>query len=162
MMGSSGDGDMKHVSGYKLWRSHGGTCEISQQCTEGPSICHPGTVHQVQTGWGRDSLAPSLGLSVPLGWDSYLLPVGSQTEIPPLMVCGYWLLLTECFRRCFLIRVWHARGMHGSWVSTGGGGRSQLAGARQQKEAGWILVPGYSRRADFEDCGRAEWCCMMD
>ena len=59
MVGSSGDGDMEHVSRHELWRSHGGTCEISQQSMEGLSICCPGAVHQVQRdGAGTACLCP--------------------------------------------------------------------------------------------------------
>lgn len=81
-MESGGDGDMEHVSGHELWRSHGGTCEISQQRTEGLSYLLSWGCAPSAEGWGRDSLSLSLGLSVPLGWDSYLPLMGSQRFLP--------------------------------------------------------------------------------
>lgn len=66
---------------------------------------------------------------MPLGWDDYLLPVGSQAETPPLMICGYWLPLG----RCFLIRVWHWYRIHSHsqgcvWVLGGHGEEVVIAG----------------------------------
>lgn len=45
---------------------------------------------------------------MPLGWDNYLVPVGSQAETLPLMICGYRLPLG----RCSLIRVWYLYLIH--------------------------------------------------
>lgn len=57
--GEAVHGDMEHVSGHELWKSHRGTHEISQQSPEGLSVCCPGAVHQVQRdGAGTAWLCP--------------------------------------------------------------------------------------------------------
>ena len=98
---------------------------------------------------GQGQLASVLRAFSATGMGQLFAPRGIP-EIPPLMVCGYQLPLTECFGRCFLIRVWHLylqpQAQPGARVGLGsawrGGGCSRLAGARQQKEAAWILVTG--------------------
>lgn len=55
MVGSSGVGDMEHVSWHKLCRSDGETCKTSQQSMEGLTIGCPGAVQRdgAETAWLR-------------------------------------------------------------------------------------------------------------
>lgn len=86
---------------------------------------------------------------MPLGWDSFWLSAGSQTEISPLMVCGYWLLLTGSFKRCFLSTIWCLY-PSGSWICMGEGGGTSAEGGGLDPGAGLL-------RALI-----AQWCCMVD
>lgn len=131
---------MENVAGHELWRSHGESCEISQQSTKGLSICHPGTVHQVQRD-GAGTAGSVLRAFSAAGMGQLFAPCGIPDRDSSLDGLWLWAATDRAFQKMLkglaFVPASTARGVCRSWVGTEGRW-SQPAGRGMSAEGGRV------------------------
>lgn len=139
MVGSGGDGAMERVPVQQvvelqrsLWKSQSRAQRVCVSAILG--LCTK------DRGMGQGQLGSVLRTPSATGME-VTGSVWDPDRDSSAVVCGYWLPLTA---------LKGSQGRCGSGSARRGGGLRQHR-ARQQEEAGWILVPGHWSKAGAED-----------